>query len=161
MIKAAKERINKVSQAARISRQVSQISRNSMDSNYILASSRESSVVNLRKNISGTDSVRSATIRRSGAPARFNWDKRIVRFSHFFSHAKLLVIWPSHRVHRDCKPFNKGSFKYCVTKILNFLDTHLPCNQTLLKKLVLCYNLIIWLTSPTHSSWLRNISKIP
>ena len=114
MIKAAKERINKVSQAARISRQVSQISRNSMDSNYILASSRESSVVNLRKNISGTDSVRSATIRRSGAPARFNWDKRIVRFSHFFSHAKLLVIWPSHRVHRDCKPFNKGLFQYCV-----------------------------------------------
>ena len=36
----------------------------------MMASSRESSLVNLRKNISGTDSVRSATIRRSGAPVR-------------------------------------------------------------------------------------------
>ena len=56
MIKAAKERITRVNQMKNINRQVS---RNSMDSNILMASSRESSVVNLRKNISGTDSVRT------------------------------------------------------------------------------------------------------
>ena len=56
MIKAAKERITRVNQIKNINRQVS---RNSMDSNILMASSRESSVVNLRKNISGTDSVRT------------------------------------------------------------------------------------------------------
>ena len=58
MIKAAKERITRVNQIKNINHQVS---RNSMDSNILMASSRESSVVNLRKNISGKVLERGGT----------------------------------------------------------------------------------------------------